>query len=241
MAYFPASVTYPSILGELYSAAFTGPAFSWICSPAVTELETIVSDWLAKALHLPHCYLSTTDGGGVIKGSASESVATIAAAAREQYLMRSTAHLEGEEREVSIARKRGKLVVLGSESSHSSVEKAALIVGTKYKTIPTGFEENFSITGENLQRTLDQCQQEGLEPYLLCATLGTTSTCAVDDFKQIADVMTGHSEIWIHIDAAYAGAALVCEEYQHLTEHLGAFDSFNVNMHKWLLTNFDAR
>lgn len=241
MAYFPASLTYPSILGELYSAAFTAPAFNWICSPVVTELETIVMDWLAKALHLPPTYLFKSQGGGVIQGSASDAVATISIAAREQYLMKSTAHLQGEERELKIGQKRANLVMLGSESAHSSVEKAALVAGTKYKSIPAGIEENFAITGQNLRRTLEECRQEGLEPFLLCATLGTTSTCAVDRFEEIADVLTEHPEIWVHVDAAYAGAALVCEEYQHLTKHFGAFHSFNMNMHKWLLTSFDAR
>lgn len=241
MAYFPATVTYPSILGEIYSAAFTAPAFNWICSPAVTELETIVMDWLAKALHLPPTYLSTSRGGGVIQGSASEAVATIAIAARDQYLRKSTAHLQGKEKEMKSAQKRATLVVLGSESSHSSVEKAALVAGVKYKSIPAGNKENFAVTGQNFRRTLEECQREGLEPFLLCATLGTTSTCAVDHFGEIADVLTTHPEIWVHVDAAYAGAALVCEEYQHLTEHFAAFHSFNMNMHKWLLTNFDAR
>lgn len=241
MAYFPASVTYPSILGELYSAAFTAPAFNWICSPAVTELETIVTDWLAKALHLPPCYLSAGEGGGVIQGTASEAVATIAVAARDRYLKECAKDLAGGDRAVSMAQRQGRLVVLGGESSHSSVEKAALIAGTMYKSIPAGLEENFAITGSNLRQTLKQCRQEGLEPFLLSLTLGTTSTCAVDSFGEVADILAEHPGLWVHVDAAYAGAALVCEEYQHLTKHFDAFDSFNMNMHKWLLTNFDAR
>ncbi|KAI9785417.1 MAG: hypothetical protein M1816_000432 [Peltula sp. TS41687] len=240
MAYFPASVTYPSILGELYSAAFTAPAFNWICSPAVTELETIVMDWLAKALHLPPSYLSKSRGGGVIQNSASDAVAVIAIAARDQYLRKSTAHLQGKEEDMEIARRRANLVILGSDSSHSSVAKAAMVAGTKYKSIPVSIKENFAVTGSNLRRTLEECRREGLEPFLFCATLGTTSTCAVDRFGEIADVLTDHPEIWVHVDAAYAGAALVCEEYQHLTEHFERFHSFNMNMHKWLLTTFDA-
>lgn len=72
-------------------------------------------------------------------------------------------------------------------------------------------------------------------------TLGTTATCAIDNFAEIAEVLKDYPQIWVHIDAAYAGAALICEEYQHLAAEFGAFDSFNMNMHKWLLTNFDCR
>lgn len=198
-------------------------------------------DWLAKALHLPQSYLSKSRGGGVIQGSASDAVAIVAITARDQYLKKSTAHLQGKEKEMVFAQKRANLVILGSESSHSSIEKAARVAGTKYKAIPVGIKEDFAMTGHSLCRTLEECRREGLEPFLLCATLGTTSTCAVDRFGEIANVLTQHPEIWVHVDAAYAGAALVCEEYQHLTEHFERFHSFNMNMHKWLLTNFDAR
>src|SRR5207248_11312286 len=97
MAFFPASSTYPGILGELYSGAFTAAAFNWLCSPAITELETIVLDWLAKLLDLPACYFSSGEGGGVIQGSASEAIVTVMVAARDRYLKETTAHLEGAE------------------------------------------------------------------------------------------------------------------------------------------------
>ncbi|KAI9803130.1 MAG: hypothetical protein M1833_001201 [Piccolia ochrophora] len=241
MAFFPATTTYPSMLGELYSAAFSAPAFNWICSPAVTELETIVLDWLAKLLHLPSCFHSLGDGGGVIQGSASEAIVTTMVAARERYLMEATKHLEGRQRESMIGDIRSRLVVLGSEMSHSSTHKAALITGTRYKSIKTDVVDGFSLTGESLRHAIEECQSEGLKPFYLTVTLGTTATCAVDDFRGIADVVRHHPMLWTHVDAAYAGAALICEEYQHLTEHFESFDSFDMNMHKWLLTNFDAR
>jgi aromatic-L-amino-acid decarboxylase len=102
------------------------------------------------------------------------------------------------------------------------------------------------LTGEALEETLKQCKAEGLEPFFLTTTLGTTATCAVDDFAAVASVLAKHAppnvpgEIWVHVDAAYAGAALVCPEYQHLTASFEHFHSFDMNMHKWLLTNFDA-
>lgn len=244
MAFFPANATYPSMLGELYSAAFTAPAFNWLCSPAVTELETVVLDWLAGLFQLPSCFLSEGAGGGVIQGSASEAIVTVMIAARERYLNRACEGLEGEAREEKISSIRNRLVALGSDQAHSSTQKAALILGVRYKAVPTTMEDNLSMAGKHLIATLGECERDGLEPFYLTTTLGTTSTCAIDYFQEIQQVLRRDiqppPEIWIHVDAAYAGAALVCEEYQHLTASLEAYDSFEMNMHKWLLTNFDA-
>ncbi|PVH75011.1 hypothetical protein DL98DRAFT_498838 [Cadophora sp. DSE1049] len=246
MAFFPASSSFPGMLGELYSAAFTAPAFNWICSPAVTELETIVLDWLAKLLNLPDCYLSTSHGGGVIQGSASEAIVTVMVAARDKYLRETTAHLSGLELEDAVAYKRSKIVALGSEAAHSSTQKAAQIAGVRYRSIPVSKENGFALTGSALAQVLDECKAQGLEPFFLTTTLGTTATCAVDDFEAIATTLAKYAppnipgEIWVHVDAAYAGAALVCPEYHHLTAQFEHFHSFDMNMHKWLLTNFDA-
>ncbi|KAH7396010.1 pyridoxal phosphate-dependent transferase [Cadophora sp. MPI-SDFR-AT-0126] len=246
MAFFPASSSFPGMLGELYSAAFTAPAFNWICSPAVTELETIVLDWLAKLLNLPDCYLSTSHGGGVIQGSASEAIVTVMVAARDKYLRETTSHLSGLELEDAIAYKRSKIVALGSEAAHSSTQKAAQIAGVRYRSVPVSKDNGYALTGTALAQVLDECKAQGLEPFFLTTTLGTTATCAVDDFESIALTLATYAppdvpgEIWVHVDAAYAGAALVCPEYQHLTSQFQHFHSFDMNMHKWLLTNFDA-
>jgi aromatic-L-amino-acid decarboxylase len=246
MAFFPASSSFPGMLGELYSAAFTAPSFNWICSPAVTELETIVLDWFAKLLNLPDCYLSTSHGGGVIQGSASEAIVTAMVAARDKYLRETTSHLTGIELEDAIAHKRSRIVALGSGASHSSVQKAAQISGVRYRSIPVSKNNGFVLTGASLEGVLKTCKAQDLEPFFLVATLGTTSTCSVDDFESIATALSKHAppnvpgEIWVHVDAAYAGAALVCPEYQHLTASFEHFHSFDMNMHKWLLTNFDA-
>lgn len=228
------------MLAELYSAAFTAPAFNWLCSPAVTELETIILDWLAKILHLPDCFLSHGEGGGVIQGSASEGVVAVMVAARERCLNQSCGDLQGKEREDRINHTRGRLVALASEQSHSSIAKAALIAGVRYMSIPTRMEDDLALTGKGLLDALEKCKHDGLEPFFLSTTLGTTATCAVDRFPQIADVITKFPNIWTHIDAAYAGAALLLDEYAHLTTPFAAFSSFSMNMHKWLLTNFDA-
>ena len=176
-----------------------------------------------------------------MQASASDAIATIMVAARDSYLDESTSHLKDKEKEAAIAEKRGKLVALGSEMSHSSTEKAALITGTKYRSVSTRIEDQFSMTGKGLQTTLERCREEDLEPFYLTTTLGTTGTCAIDRFDEIATVLENHPMIWTHVDAAYAGSALVCEEYQYLTKSFDAFDSFNVNLSKWLLVNLDAR
>ena len=229
------------MLGELYSAAFTAPAFNWLCSPAVTELETIMLDWLARLLALPACFLSEGEGGGVIQGSASEAVVTVMIAARERYLKQASEGLHGDALEEKKASIRSRLVALGSEQAHSGTAKAAQILGVRYRSIPTGMEGNLALTGKSLQSALEDCKRDGLQPFYLTATLGTTSTCATDCFEEIKQMVHSRPELWVHVDAAYAGAALICEEYQHLARPFDAFDSFNINMHKWLLTNFDAR
>lgn len=243
MAFFPANATYPSMLGEIYSAAFTAPAFNWICSPAVTELETIVLDWLARTLHLPDVFLSDGKGGGVIQGSASEAIVTVMVTARERYLSQACEGLEGEERQEKQNFTRGRLIALGSEESHSSTAKAALIAGVRYRSIATQMEDHLALTGESVRIALDECAREGLEPFYLTTTLGSTGTCATDHFYEIAESLRkAHmsTRIWVHVDAAYAGAALILDEYGHIAKDFAAFDSFNMNMHKWLLTNFDA-
>lgn len=256
MAFFPSTVTYPSILGEMYSAAYNAPAFNWLCSPACTELETVVMDWVAKMIGLPEVFLSEggSGGGGVIQGSASEALLTCLIAARERHI-RKVLSLEGLDeqkdeteqqrikREDRAAELKGKLVMLGSEQSHSSGQKAANILGMRFRAIRASKATKYRITGMTLRARIEECRVNGLEPFFVHCTVGTTATCAVDELGEIAEVKKDYPDVWLHIDAAYAGAALVCEEYREAAkaQHYGAFDSFNFNMHKWLLVNFDAR
>ena len=243
MAFFPSSSTYPAILGELWSAALTVPAFNWICSPAVTELETIVLDWLAQILGLPESFQSKGEGGGVIQGSASEAIVTVMVAARERYIRR---HLErqgitdAEEVEDKSCELRAKLVALGSDHAHSSTKKAAVIAGTRFRTVEAQQSDNFAATGTALRAKIEELIGKGLHPYYLTVSLGTTNTAAVDDFASIAEVAKDYPDIWIHCDAAYAGSALVLPEYHHLSSAMKMCDSFDMNMHKWLLVNFDC-
>ncbi|TQV96210.1 hypothetical protein V2A60_003351 [Cordyceps javanica] len=272
MAFFPCTASHPANIAEMWSNAFNGAHFNWICSPAVTELETVVMDWLAKALALPACYLSggPTHGGGVLHGSASEAILTVMVAARDRYLARVTAHLpDGEDKEERLWRHRSRLVALGSAGAHSSTKKAAQVLGVRFDTVPVDAAGGYAMTGPALAAKLAQLRAKGLEPFYLTATLGTTDVCAVDDFAGIAATLaqdqgsktdttttttngastngddaaavgTAADEVWVHVDAAFAGSALVLEEYQHLTAPFAAFHSFNFNPHKWLLTTFDC-
>lgn len=247
MAFFPANVSFPSILGELYSAAFSAPAFNWQCSPAITELETIVLDWMADVLHLPECFLSTGLGGGVIQGSASEAVVVVMVAARERHLRNACAGLHGSERERMIKETTARMVALGSDQSHSGTAKAAQILGLPFIGVPTSLDGAAAITGQSYRQVLHECHEKGLEPFYLTTTLGTTATCAIDDFEAITEVNQdplqnpfAKNPPWIHVDAAYAGSALVLDEYADLPKKFAEVDSFDMNMHKWLLVNFDA-
>ncbi|KAL4878811.1 pyridoxal phosphate-dependent transferase [Aspergillus karnatakaensis] len=250
MAFFPASVSYPSILGEMYSAAFNAPAFNWLCSPACTELETVIMDWMAQALALPSCFLSTSEnrGGGVIQMSASDAVATVMIAARERRaheLVKAEGIKEGTtEYEDHLMDVRPRLVALSSSQTHSSTAKAALLAGTRYRAIGVSLENDMALTGPELRAMLEKLDQDNFTPYFITLCFGSTNSCAVDRFAEILAVLREKphwQRIWVHIDAAYAGAALVADEWQYIAKDFAeGVDSFNVNMHKWLLVNFDA-
>ncbi|CAN9476844.1 unnamed protein product [Alternaria alternata] len=241
MAFFPCNSSFEAMIGDMYSGAFNAAAFNWICSPAITELETVVMDWVAKLIALPKEFLSDGEGGGIIQGTASEVVLTALVAARERLIRRKLGDMpEGEERMDKAADIRGKLVALGSEHAHSSTQKAAVIAGTRYRSVPASKESNFSVTASALRKTIEECRAKGLEPFYFTITIGSTGTCATDDLEGIAALAKEFPDLWIHVDAAYAGSALVCPEYQHLCTPLASFDSFNFNLHKWLLVNFDC-
>ncbi|ODV92083.1 hypothetical protein CANCADRAFT_82001 [Tortispora caseinolytica NRRL Y-17796] len=234
-AFFPANSSYPAMLGEMFSTAFTGAAFSWICSPVVTEMETIVLDWLAKAIGLPESFLSRGTGGGVIQGSASEAAIVAVVAARERYIQESK--VSGQEE----SDLRGKLVAICSDNTHSSTEKAAKIAGVHLHKVPTDPKDNYRLRGAPLRKAFQDLKAQGLVPFFVCASIGTTTICGFDAIDEVGSVCKEtDSLIWLHIDAAYGGAALICEEYKDLLKGIEYADSFDMNMHKWMLVNFDC-
>ncbi|XP_062189591.1 tryptophan decarboxylase 2 isoform X4 [Phragmites australis] len=229
-AYYPSNSSTAGFLGEMLSSAFNIVGFSWITSPAATELEVIVLDWFAKMLKLPSHFLSTALGGGVIQGTASEAVLVVLLAARDRTL-----------------RKHGKtflekLVVYASDQTHSALQKACQIAGIfpeNFRVIKADCNTNYAVAPEAVREAISTDLSSGLIPFFICATVGTTSSSAVDPLPELGQIAKAH-DMWYHIDAAYAGSACICTEYRHHLNGVEEADSFNMNAHKWFLTNFDC-
>ncbi|CAO2839809.1 unnamed protein product [Amaranthus hypochondriacus] len=229
-AYFPSNSSIAGFLGEMLSAGLNIVGFSWISCPAATELEVIVLDWLAKLLKLPDVFLSTGKGGGVIQGTASEAVLVALLAARDKMLK-----LVGKD-------SLGKLVVYSADQTHASVKKACQIAGVhpeNFRILKTNPLSSYALSPEVVSEAVSQDVASGLIPLLLCATIGTTSSTAVDPLPALGKIAKSNG-IWFHVDAAYAGSACICPEYRHYLDGIEEADSFCMNAHKWFLTNFDC-
>ncbi|MCC6425811.1 MAG: aspartate aminotransferase family protein [Phycisphaerales bacterium] len=264
-AYVPSNVSGPGVLGELLSAGLGVQGMLWQTSPACTELEIRVLDWMGGAVGLPEVFLSgrkgqigkgqrahqeepAQRGGGVIQGTASEAalVAMIAAKRRVGARARGT-----------------QLVAYASEQAHSSILKAGIICGVcldasdreGLRLVPTGPEHAIDV-GE-LDRMMREDLARGRVPFFVCASVGTTGSTAVDSISGVAGAIraveevdtgrmpvprdgVGEGSIWLHVDAAHAGAACICPEFRWMIDGIAEADSFCFNPHKWLLTNFDC-
>ena len=181
---------------------------------------------MARALSLPAKFLSESEGGGVLQGSASEAVIVAMVAARARAL-----RITQDESVFS------KLVVYTSTQAHSSFQKAARILGMTMHTLPVNSKQQ--LEPHTLLQKIEEDRAAGLHPLFVGATVGTTSTGAVDPIRQLGELCNAQG-VWLHIDAAYAGSAAVCPEYRHLIDDVELANSFNFNPHKWLLTNFDC-
>ncbi|XP_044129115.1 aromatic-L-amino-acid decarboxylase-like [Bufo gargarizans] len=234
-AYFPTASSYPAMLADMLCGALGCIGFSWAASPACTELETVMLDWLGKAIGLPEQFLAGTngEGGGVIQGTASEATLMALLAARTKV----TRRLQAENPDLTEAEIISRMVAYSSDQAHSSVERAGLISGVRMKKIPS--DENFTARGEALKKALEEDKAEGRVPVFLCATLGTTTSCAFDNLMELGPICNAE-DMWLHIDAAYAGSAFICPENRYLMKGVEFADSFNFNAHKWLLVNFDC-
>lgn len=237
-AYFPCNNSGPAILGELLSAGLGINGFLWQCSPAITELEMRVIDWLGRALALPDAYLFGEDytkskGGGVIHGTASEAVLTAMVAARARLRV----PLVGSPRRQTSA---PRLTVYATAQSHSSIVKAAMIAGIGREHVRLIETDGvLAMRPDALAERITRDRAAGFTPIFVCATVGTTATGANDPVRAIAEIAR-RENLWCHIDAAYAGAACICPEHRAMIDGVELADSFNFNPHKWLLTNFDC-
>ncbi|XP_058745542.1 tyrosine decarboxylase 1-like [Vicia villosa] len=230
-AYFPSSGSIAGFVGEMLSNGFNVVGFNWLSSPAATELETIVMNWLAKMLNLPKCFIFSSNfkdgGGGVLLGTTCEAILCTLVAARDEKLSK-------------IGKENiGKLVVYCSDQTHSALQKATQIVGIhaqNFRVIKTKGSNFFSLSHESFLSTILLDVENGLVPCFLCATVGTTATNAIDPIKLLCNVAKEY-DIWVHVDAAYAGSACICPEFRHYIDGIEDVNSFSFNAHKWFLTN----
>ncbi|KFM81141.1 Aromatic-L-amino-acid decarboxylase, partial [Stegodyphus mimosarum] len=226
-AYFPTGNSYPAMIADILAGALTCIGFTWISSPACTEMEMVMMDWLGKALKLPPHFLfeSMGPGGGVIQGTASEATLVALLGARSRVL------------NLSKDAKLEKLVAYASDQSHSSVERAALLGAVRMRLLPT--DSQLSLRGNTLSKAIREDRENGYIPFMVVATLGTTNTCAFDNLNEIGPVCASE-KLWLHIDAAYAGSSFICPEFRPLLDGVEFADTFNFNPHKWMLVNFDC-
>nr|QJW82780.1 DOPA decarboxylase [Lucilia cuprina] len=234
-AYFPTANSYPAIVADMLSGAIACIGFTWIASPACTELEVVMLDWLGKMLELPKEFLACSGGkgGGVIQGTASEAtlVALLGAKAKKIRVVKKE-HPDWDA--ITII---SKLVGYISVQVHSSVERAGLLGGIKLRSVLV--DDIISLRGDALEAAIKKDLEDGLIPFYAVVTLGTTNSCAFDRLDECG-VVGNKYNVWVHVDAAYAGSAFICPEYRHLMKGIERADSFNFNPHKWMLVNFDC-
>jgi len=224
--YFPANSSRISVLAEMLTATLGAQCMSWVTSPAATELEESVMEWLKEMIGLPNSFT------GVIQDTASTATICALLTAREKHS------------EFSVNRKgmhsQRKYIVYCSTEGHSSIEKAVKVIGLgseNLRKIPV--DDTYAIATGRLHNQIDEDIEKGYIPLAVVAALGTTGSTAIDSLKKLGDITEKYS-LWLHVDAAYAGTALLLPEYRWMIEGIKHVDSFVFNPHKWMFTNFDC-
>lgn len=230
--FFPANASGPSILGDLLASGLGVQGMLWATSPACTELETHVLDWLVDMLGLPERFKSTSAGGGVIQDTASSSTLCALLAARE----RATGF---DVNEHGLDR---RLTAYCSNQAHSSVEKAVKIAGLGRANLRLiEVDESYAMRPESLAEAIVQDKAAGNMPCFVCATVGTTSSNGLDPVRAIGELCrTLIPGVWLHVDAAMSGTAALCPEFRSIHDGMELADSYCFNPHKWMFTNFDC-
>jgi len=249
-AFFPANISVASVVGELLSAGLGVQGMLWATSPAATEVETRVLEWLGDAIGLPRTFTRGArdgmNGGGVIQGTASEAALVAMVAARDR--VRRECRARG-------VMARPEFVVYTSQQAHSSIVKAAMIAGiaedaddrVHVRLVPV--DRAFGMRPDVLERWIREDVSAGRAPCFIAATLGTTGCTAIDALHDIAAAAAragffggagGSRTGWLHVDAAHAGAMAICPEFRGMLAGIEQCDSICFNPHKWLLTNFDC-
>jgi aromatic-L-amino-acid decarboxylase len=225
-AYFPANASPPSILAEMLTACLGLQCMSWVTSPAATELEERMMEWLRAMLQLPQQFT------GCIQDTASTATLCALLSARE----RATGYQINE-----LGFPRDQLfTAYCSSQAHSSVEKAVKIAGLGRRQLRLiGVDENYAMDPELLSQAIEMDLAEGRRPLFVVAAIGTTSSTAIDPLKDIAAICRRH-RVWLHVDAAFAGTAAILPEFQWMLNGVEDADSLVFNPHKWMFTNFDC-
>lgn len=224
-AYFPTGASGPSVLADLVSSGLGVQGMLWSTSPACTELETHVLDWMAELLALPARFRSDSAGGGVIQDSASS--ATLCALLAARWRAAGDGPFE-------------HLRAYTSNQAHSSIEKAVRIAGLRPDQLRLiDVDDAYALRPDGLAAAMADDRAAGLLPFFVVANVGTTSSTAIDPVAGMVEVCRPHGA-WLHVDAAHAGSALVCPELRWMVDGVEGADSFCMNPHKWLLTNFDC-
>ena len=229
-AYFPSNSSAPSMLADLLCSGLGVQGMLWSTSPACTELETLVLDWLVEMLALPAKFRSDGAGGGVIQDTASSAVLCALLAARERATGFKT-DADGCD---------GTLTAYTSGEAHSSVEKAVRIAGLGRRQLRLiAVDEQLAMLPDDLDARLTEDRAAGLTPCFVSATIGTTSSNAMDPVRAIGEDCARHG-VWLHVDAAMSGTAGLCPEFRHHFDGLELADSYCFNPHKWMFTTFDC-
>ncbi|CAL4910861.1 unnamed protein product [Urochloa decumbens] len=236
-AFFPATNSAAAIAGELIASAMNTVGFTWQANPAATEMEVLALDWLAQLLRLPPSFLMNNrtgaTGGGVILGTTSEAMLVTLVAARDAALRRM-----GSNGVAGMTR----LTVYAADQTHSTFFKACRLAGfdpANIRSIPTAADTDYGLDPARLLEIMKADVAAGLVPTYICATVGTTSSNAVDPVGAIADIAAAF-DAWVHVDAAYAGSACICPEFRHHIDGVERVDSISMSPHKWLMTCLDC-
>jgi aromatic-L-amino-acid/L-tryptophan decarboxylase len=225
-AYFPSNTDPASILGDLVSSGLGAQGMSWQTSPACTEVENVVMDWLRQMIGLPATFT------GVIHDTASTATLCALLCARERAS-------EFSQNRGGLQAERAPLVVYASDQAHSSVTKAALLAGfgaEHLRLIET--DDQHALRLDLFEAAIHDDLAAGRRPCAVVAAVGTTATTALDPVAGIAKLAAAHG-LWLHVDAALAGTAMICPEYRWMWEGVERADSMVFNPHKWLGTGFD--
>ncbi|MGD8291256.1 MAG: pyridoxal-dependent decarboxylase [Desulfobacterales bacterium] len=229
-AFFPGNTSGPSILADLLSSGLGVQGMLWATSPACTELETHMLDWLVDMLGLPPKFLSSSSGGGVIQDGASSASLCALLAARERIT-----HFKTNEQGCD-----DRLVVYASNQAHSSIEKAVKIAGIGRQNLRLiDVDARTAMRPDLLAGQIEKDINNDRLPCFVAATVGTTSSLAIDPLPEIGDICKKHG-VWLHVDAAMAGTAALCPEFRWIHDGLEKADSYCFNPHKWMFTNFDC-